>query len=181
MNKPSFQYWEWKQAVLHIFAWKCGTTERFSTAGSSGEIDRDTESGYNIQPLVLFSFFAVSARLFKKTVLCSSTDITNLHLHTHIYQTQGSLNRDRIGLKSGWTKVGAFRARGQYWNPQRSGQGHKGQSEWRKRKRVWQWGSTYWKHGQPTASTTAFFWSWLSLAVLLKFHKMQHFIRRSVE
>lgn len=32
-------------------------------------------------------------------------------------------------------------------------------------------GSTYWKHGQPTASTTAFFWSWLSLAVLLKFHK----------
>lgn len=32
-------------------------------------------------------------------------------------------------------------------------------------------GSTYWKHGQPTASTTAFFWSWLSFAVLLKFHK----------
>lgn len=38
-----------------------------------------------------------------------------------------------------------------------------------KKKRVG--GSTYWKHGQPTASTTAFFWSWLSLAVLLKFHK----------
>lgn len=33
------------------------------------------------------------------------------------------------------------------------------------------WGLTYWKHGQPTASTTAFFWSWLSFAVLLKFHK----------
>lgn len=29
--------------------------------------------------------------------------------------------------------------------------------------------STYWKHGQPTASTTAFFWSWLSLDALLKF------------
>lgn len=66
---------------------------------------------------------------------------------------------------------GAFRAQGQYGNPQRSGQGHKGQSEWRKRKKGDLGGSTYWKHGQPTASTTAFFWSWLSLAVLLKFHK----------
>lgn len=33
------------------------------------------------------------------------------------------------------------------------------------------WGLTYWKHDQPTASTTAFFWAWLSFAVLLKFHK----------
>lgn len=66
--------------------------------------------------------------------------------------------------------VGAFRALGQYWNPQRSGQGHKGQWEWRKRKRR-VGASTYWKHGQPTASTTAFFWSWLSLDALLKFHK----------
>lgn len=66
--------------------------------------------------------------------------------------------------------AGAFRAQWQYGNPQHSGQGHKGQSEWRKRKkRVG--GSTYWKHGQPTASTTAFFWSWLWFAVLLKFHK----------
>lgn len=40
--------------------------------------------------------------------------------------------------------VSAFRAQGQYGNPQRSGQGHKGQSEWRKRKRG--------LGGQPTGS-----------------------------
>lgn len=139
----------------------------------------------NLQPLVIFSFFIASLCLFKATLLCTNTDTvlqiiltlwclstSSVQLHES-YRLQGPLNRDRKGLSLDGARllcVGAFRAQEQYGNPQRSGQGHKGQSEWRKRKKG-VWGSTYQKHGQPTASTTAFFWSWLSFAVLLKFHK----------
>lgn len=40
--------------------------------------------------------------------------------------------------------------------------------------------STYWKHGQPTASTTAFFWSWLWFVALLKFHKYSN-VKKYIE
>lgn len=80
----------------------------------------------------------------------------------------GALSRDRKGLMIGgtvpsepWDSMGILSV---------LVKDKRGQWEWRKRKTRF-WGSTYWKHGQPTASTTAFFWSWLSFAVLLKFHK----------
>lgn len=85
-----------------------------------------------------------------------------------------SLNRDRKGLTAGQGNATAI------WGLQSQGDStgilgvlvkdtRANHSGGRDKKRVG--GSTYWKHGQPTASTTAFFWSWLWFVALLKFHK----------
>lgn len=86
----------------------------------------------------------------------------------------GSLNRDRKGLTAGQGNATA------QWGLQSQGDSmgilsvlvkdtRANHSGGRDKKRVG--ASTYWKHGQPTASTTAFFWSWLWFVALLKFHK----------
>lgn len=88
--------------------------------------------------------------------------------------SDGSLNRDRKGLTAG---QGNATAR---WGLRSQGDSmgilivlvkdtRANHSGGRDKKRVG--ASTYWKHGQPTASTTAFFWSWLWFVALLKFHK----------
>lgn len=72
-------------------------------------------SSTNLQPLVIFSFFITSSRLFKATLVCNNTDRVlqivlqclsthSLQLHES-YRLQGPLNRDRKGLKSGWSKA----------------------------------------------------------------------------
>lgn len=110
-----------------------------------------------------YSFSPSSSCLFKATRL-----FMGLFEKSSSRQRNGALSRDRNGLMTGgtvpsepWDSMGILSV---------LVKDKRGQWKWRKRKTRF-WGSTYWKHGQPTASTTAFFWSWLSLAVLLKFHK----------
>lgn len=108
------------------------------------------------------------------TLTENNDGVASRHSSTQLDGSLGSLNRDRKGQTTGPGKrssaMGPSESCGQCGNPQRSGQGHKGHhSGGRDKKRVG--ASTYWKHGQPTASTTAFFWSWLWFDALLKFHK----------
>lgn len=134
----------------------------------------------NLQPLVFFS--AVSPCLFKDILLCARrywhAFIDHLETEKPLHTLRScwlpgpALNRDRKGLKSGWTWLQwCLQSPGAVWESSAFWSRTQGPIKVEEEKKGSLGGSTYWKHGQPTASTTAFFWSWLSFAVLLKFHK----------
>lgn len=95
----------------------------------------------NHKPPAVSRFLITSPCLFKATLLCNNTVFvfvfSTYGSSSSAVYSNGSLNRDRKGLKAKWGNAtvcaGAFGVREQYGNPRRSGQGHKGQSEWRKR------------------------------------------------
>lgn len=70
-------------------------------------------SGTNLQPLVIFSFLITSSCLFKETLLCNDADSSMSPLVLLLplfilslpesHKLRGALNRDRKGLKTGWS------------------------------------------------------------------------------
>lgn len=59
----------------------------------------------NLQPLAIFSFLITSSCLFKATLLCNDADSSFARtVHTvFTWEPQVTLNRDRKGLKAGWS------------------------------------------------------------------------------
>lgn len=129
----------------------------------------------NHKPPAVSRFLITSSCLFKATLLCHNTTLwIILQCSLQLHDRNGALNRDRKGLKAkqdNATVCWSLRSPGTVWESSAFWSRTQGPIRVEEEIKRGVGASTYWKHGQPTASTTAFFWSWLCFVALLKFHK----------